>query len=144
MCKRDSFNNLRELKAEGRTVMFISHKLDEVLSVADDITVIRRGTTVAEVDPKTVNARQLAELMVGMFLTFLIMGSLYAILSAAVRYYLTSTKTISVQQACLVATSALSSSAAGAGRAGQSGLSGDWYRCRTGLHQLGLYCPSYR
>ena len=59
------FDNLRELKAEGLTVMFISHKLDEVLSVADDITVIRRGTTVAAVDPKTVNARQLAELMVG-------------------------------------------------------------------------------
>ncbi|GAA1748644.1 ABC transporter ATP-binding protein [Nostocoides vanveenii] len=59
------FDNLRELKAEGLTVLFISHKLDEVLSVADDITVIRRGTTVASVDPKTVNARQLAELMVG-------------------------------------------------------------------------------
>ncbi len=59
------FDNLRGLKAEGLTVMFISHKLDEVLSVADDITVIRRGTTVAAVDPKTVNARQLAELMVG-------------------------------------------------------------------------------
>ena len=40
------FDNLRELKAEGLTVIFISHKLDEVLSVADEITVIRRGTTV--------------------------------------------------------------------------------------------------
>ena len=59
------FDNLRELKAEGLTVIFISHKLDEVLSVADDITVIRRGTTVAAVDPKDVTARQLAELMVG-------------------------------------------------------------------------------
>jgi simple sugar transport system ATP-binding protein len=59
------FDNLRGLKAEGMTVIFISHKLDEVLSVADEITVIRRGTTVAAVDPKTVNARQLAELMVG-------------------------------------------------------------------------------
>ncbi len=59
------FDNLRELKAEGLTVLFISHKLDEVLSVADEITVIRRGTTVASVDPKSVNARQLAELMVG-------------------------------------------------------------------------------
>lgn len=59
------FDNLGKLKDEGLTVMFISHKLDEVLSVADDITVIRRGTTVAAVDPKTVNARQLAELMVG-------------------------------------------------------------------------------
>ena len=59
------FDHLRELKAEGLTVIFISHKLDEVLSVADDITVIRRGTTVAAVDPKQVTARQLAELMVG-------------------------------------------------------------------------------
>ena len=59
------FGHLRELKAEGLTVIFISHKLDEVLSVADDITVIRRGTTVAEVDPHAVTARQLAELMVG-------------------------------------------------------------------------------
>ena len=41
------FDNLRELKAEGLTVLFISHKLDEVLAVADEITVIRRGTTVA-------------------------------------------------------------------------------------------------
>ncbi|MCE1173916.1 MAG: ABC transporter ATP-binding protein, partial [Propionibacteriales bacterium] len=59
------FDHLRELKSEGLTVIFISHKLDEVLSVADDITVIRRGTTVAAVDPKDVTARQLAELMVG-------------------------------------------------------------------------------
>jgi simple sugar transport system ATP-binding protein len=61
------FDNLRELKAEGLTVIFISHKLDEVLSVADEITVIRRGTTVAHVDPRSraVTSRQLAELMVG-------------------------------------------------------------------------------
>ena len=59
------FDNLRELKSEGLTVLFISHKLDEVLSVADSITVIRRGTTVDTVDPRSVNARQLAELMVG-------------------------------------------------------------------------------
>ena len=59
------FDHLRELKAEGLTVIFISHKLDEVLSVADDITVIRRGTTVAAVDPRKVTAHQLAELMVG-------------------------------------------------------------------------------
>ena len=59
------FGNLRELKAEGLTVLFISHKLDEVLSVADDVTVIRRGTTVATVDPARTSARELAELMVG-------------------------------------------------------------------------------
>lgn len=59
------FDNLRELVREGLTIIFISHKLDEVLSVADAITVIRRGTTVACVSPKDVTARQLAELMVG-------------------------------------------------------------------------------
>jgi general nucleoside transport system ATP-binding protein len=59
------FGNLRELKAEGLTVIFISHKLDEVLSVADKVTVVRRGTTVDTVDPVSVTARQLAELMVG-------------------------------------------------------------------------------
>ncbi|WP_433176172.1 ABC transporter ATP-binding protein [Actinoallomurus sp. CA-150999] len=59
------FANLEELKREGLTVIFISHKLDEVLKVADAITVIRRGTTVASADPKEVSARQLAELMVG-------------------------------------------------------------------------------
>jgi simple sugar transport system ATP-binding protein len=59
------FENLRELTGEGLTVLFISHKLDEVLAVADEITVIRRGTTVKTVLPGDVTARQLAELMVG-------------------------------------------------------------------------------
>jgi general nucleoside transport system ATP-binding protein len=59
------FANLRELRSEGLTVIFISHKLDEVLAVADEITVIRRGTTVATVKPSEVTARDLAELMVG-------------------------------------------------------------------------------
>jgi general nucleoside transport system ATP-binding protein len=59
------FENLRGLKEQGHTLIFISHKLDEVLAIADDITVMRRGTTVASVKPGEVNARQLAELMVG-------------------------------------------------------------------------------
>ncbi len=59
------FGALRELKAEGLSIIFISHKLDEVLSVADVITVIRRGTTVATVEPGSTTARELAELMVG-------------------------------------------------------------------------------
>jgi general nucleoside transport system ATP-binding protein len=60
------FESLRGLAGEGDTVIFISHKLDEVLTVADAITVIRAGKTVAEIDdPKSVTARQLAELMVG-------------------------------------------------------------------------------
>ena len=59
------FDNLRQLKDQGYTLIFISHKLDEVLAVADQITVMRRGTTVASVEPKGVTARKLAELMVG-------------------------------------------------------------------------------
>ena len=46
------FGNLRDLKAEGSRVIFISHKLDEVLAVADEITVIRRGTTVRDRQPE--------------------------------------------------------------------------------------------
>ncbi len=59
------FDNLAGLKADGLTVIFISHKLDEVRKVADDITVIRRGTTVGTADPKQITSRQLAEMMVG-------------------------------------------------------------------------------
>ena len=40
------FDSIRELKSEGHTVIFISHKLDEVLSIADRITVMRGGMTV--------------------------------------------------------------------------------------------------
>jgi simple sugar transport system ATP-binding protein len=46
-------------------VNFISHNLDEVLAISDAITVNRAGRTVATVDAKSVNARQLAELMIG-------------------------------------------------------------------------------
>ncbi|GAA3527066.1 ABC transporter ATP-binding protein [Aeromicrobium panaciterrae] len=59
------FDNLRELRDAGNSVLFISHKLDEVLAIADDITVMRRGTTVGTADPKSATKRQLAELMVG-------------------------------------------------------------------------------
>jgi len=59
------FANLRELRGAGNSVLFISHKLDEVLDIADDITVMRRGTTVGTADPATATKTELAELMVG-------------------------------------------------------------------------------
>jgi simple sugar transport system ATP-binding protein len=60
------FASLRELTTQGATIIFISHKLDEVLKHADAITVIRRGKTVGEVpDPSVVTSRELAEMMVG-------------------------------------------------------------------------------
>lgn len=61
----DLFNALHGLREKGMSVIFISHKLDEVLRVADEVTVIRAGATVAEVKAKEVNAQKLAELMVG-------------------------------------------------------------------------------
>ena len=63
----DLFKALNDLKSEGITIIFISHKLDEVLEIADEITVIRAGSTVGTVNPKTqtVTAEQLAEMMVG-------------------------------------------------------------------------------
>jgi general nucleoside transport system ATP-binding protein len=59
------FDNLRRLKEQDITLLFISHKLDEVLAIADEITVMRRGTTVGTADPANTSPRQLAELMVG-------------------------------------------------------------------------------
>jgi simple sugar transport system ATP-binding protein len=61
----DLFKALEGLRAQGMAVIFISHKLDEVLRVADEVTVVRQGSTVAEVKSMDVTARQLAELMVG-------------------------------------------------------------------------------
>ena len=57
--------NLRRLTREGLTVIFISHKLDEVLAVADEITVMRHGRTVASTVPSEITSRKLAQLMVG-------------------------------------------------------------------------------
>ena len=59
------FASIRDLQDKGVTVLFISHKLDEVLEIADKITVIRGGKTVATVRAEDVDAKQLAELMIG-------------------------------------------------------------------------------
>ena len=61
----DLFGALHGLREKGMSVIFISHKLDEVLRVADEVTVIRAGVTVAEVLAKEVTSKKLAELMVG-------------------------------------------------------------------------------
>jgi general nucleoside transport system ATP-binding protein len=61
----DLFQNLRRLKADGKTVVFISHKLDEVLEIADRITVLRRGKVVGETTPTETSKDRLAEMMVG-------------------------------------------------------------------------------
>jgi len=59
------FATVREMQADGYTFLFISHKLDEVRTIADTVTVIRRGSTVGTADPKKITSRELAEMMVG-------------------------------------------------------------------------------
>ncbi len=61
----DLFAALEGLRTQGMAIIFISHKLDEVLRVADEVTVVRQGATVAQVKSKDVTSRELAELMVG-------------------------------------------------------------------------------
>ena len=56
---------MRKLKAEGRTIVFISHKLDEVMNVADAITVMRSGRVVATTTPSATSVAELARAMVG-------------------------------------------------------------------------------
>jgi ABC-type uncharacterized transport system ATPase subunit len=62
---RDLFQNLKRLRADGKSVVFISHKLEEVLEIADRITVLRRGQVVGETTPGEATKQQLAEMMVG-------------------------------------------------------------------------------
>ena len=62
---KDIFAVLRRLADEGHSIIFISHKLFEVLEIADRITVIRRGRVVGSRIPSETNEDDLAELMVG-------------------------------------------------------------------------------
>jgi general nucleoside transport system ATP-binding protein len=59
------FGTIRAMAGDGRTVIFISHKLHEVKAVADRVTVLRRGRTVATVPAAEATRRSLAALMVG-------------------------------------------------------------------------------
>ncbi len=59
------FVTLREMTQNGHTIIFISHKLDEVLEIADRITVLQKGKVSANVDAKDMTKAGLAKLMVG-------------------------------------------------------------------------------
>ena len=62
---QELFGNLRRLREDGKSIVFISHKLDEVLQIADRITVLRRGRAVGETTPAETTKAKLAEMMVG-------------------------------------------------------------------------------
>jgi ABC-type uncharacterized transport system ATPase subunit len=59
------FETLRKLKAEGTSILYISHKLEEIRSLCDTATILRLGKKVATCTPADTSARALAEMMVG-------------------------------------------------------------------------------
>jgi simple sugar transport system ATP-binding protein len=64
------FGIVRSLRDAGKALVFITHKLREVLEVADHINVLRAGKVVGSADPKTATEADLAELMVGRSVRF--------------------------------------------------------------------------
>ena len=61
----DLFDVIEELTANGKTIIFITHKLGEAMDAADEITVLRDGRNVGTVDAETTSRTELAEMMVG-------------------------------------------------------------------------------
>jgi simple sugar transport system ATP-binding protein len=59
------FGILRRMRAQGKTVIIITHKLSEVLAISDEVTVMRDGKVVGRVQTKDTNAAELARMMVG-------------------------------------------------------------------------------
>ncbi|EAU39956.1 sugar ABC transporter, ATP-binding protein [Fulvimarina pelagi HTCC2506] len=59
------FDTLRQLKAEGCSILYISHKLHEIKALCDTATVLRGGKVVATCDPAEETARSMAEMMIG-------------------------------------------------------------------------------
>jgi simple sugar transport system ATP-binding protein len=62
---QELFINVRKLIEVGKTVIFITHKLNEVMEIADNIAIMRRGKNVGFVKKEDTNAIELAELMIG-------------------------------------------------------------------------------
>jgi simple sugar transport system ATP-binding protein len=59
------FATLRRLAAEGCSILYISHKLEEITALCDRATILRQGKVVANCDPKRETARSMAQMMIG-------------------------------------------------------------------------------
>lgn len=63
------FEVIRELKEQGQSIVYISHRLNEIFEICDDVTVLRDGQLIAERPIDSVNEDQIIEMMVGRKLT---------------------------------------------------------------------------
>jgi ABC-type uncharacterized transport system ATPase subunit len=61
---------MKELVKEGKSIIFISHKLNEIKAVADRCTVLRKGKYIGTVDVETTSKEQMSEMMVGRKISF--------------------------------------------------------------------------
>jgi simple sugar transport system ATP-binding protein len=61
---------MRQLAAEGKSILFISHKLNEIMAVADRCTVLRKGKYIGTVDTAATTAEELSAMMVGRNVSF--------------------------------------------------------------------------
>jgi ABC-type uncharacterized transport system ATPase subunit len=66
----DLFETLRRMTAEGRTIVFVSHKLEELMAVSNRVTVLRGGRLVGTVVTSETSPRELAKMMVGRDVVF--------------------------------------------------------------------------
>jgi simple sugar transport system ATP-binding protein len=68
----DFFGIVRSLRDAGKAIVFITHKLNEIREIADRISVLRAGEIVGEGDPKVLSEADLAEMMVGRPVSFIV------------------------------------------------------------------------
>lgn len=58
-------NTMKSFRSEGKSILFITHKLDEIMQVADRVTVLRKGRCIGTVNTKDTDKKQLSSMMVG-------------------------------------------------------------------------------
>ena len=63
---------MRNLSAEGKSILFISHKLNEIMAVADRVTVLRKGKYIGTVETKSTTKEELSRMMVGRDVEFVV------------------------------------------------------------------------
>ena len=66
---KDLFQIINMLKKQGKTIIFITHKVEEVLNIADETTILRKGKTVGSGRIKGLNRKQIVEMIVGEYIS---------------------------------------------------------------------------